>query len=124
MSEQGKRLRANARLSLVVPMYNEEDALGAFFETIEPVLRSLEMEYEVVCVDDGSRDNTFRLLRDRVLQQPSIRAIRLSRNFGKEAALTAGIDLARGDVVVPNRCRSTRPSGVSLRVYSGMGRRL
>lgn len=82
-------------------MYNEEDALATFFDVVQPVLQSSGMDYEIVCVDDGSRDGTFDLLCDQAANEPTVRAIRLSRNFGKEAALTAGIDHVCGDVVVP-----------------------
>jgi polyisoprenyl-phosphate glycosyltransferase len=91
-----------ALLSLVVPFYNEEAMMGHFFDATIPVLESLDnLRFEIVCVNDGSRDNTLPMLRARADQDSRIRVIDLSRNFGKEAALTAGLDEAIGDVLVP-----------------------
>lgn len=88
-------------ISIVLPCYNEELVLDAFFEKLLPILRGLDEPFEIVCVNDGSRDATLsKLLKARV-SIPEIKVIDLSRNFGKEAALTAGIDHARGEAVIP-----------------------
>lgn len=88
-------------LSVVVPMFNEARNIDAFFARLLPVLDALEMTYEVICVDDGSSDDT----RDRILAfaqgLPAVRLIGLSRNFGKEVALTAGLHRAAGAAVIP-----------------------
>ncbi|MEX3786196.1 glycosyltransferase family 2 protein [Paraburkholderia sp. BR14374] len=89
-------------ISLVVPFYNEQDAVDRFFAAVVPVLESIERtRFEIVCINDGSSDATL----DRLVAQSSrdrrIRVIDLTRNFGKEAALTAGIDEAFGDAVIP-----------------------
>ncbi|MGF6485739.1 glycosyltransferase family 2 protein [Paraburkholderia sp. JPY419] len=89
-------------ISLVVPFYNEQDAVDRFFAAVVPVLESIERtRFEIVCINDGSSDATL----DRLIAQSSrdrrIRVIDLTRNFGKEAALTAGIDEAFGDAVIP-----------------------
>ncbi|GIL41200.1 glycosyltransferase family 2 protein [Roseiterribacter gracilis] len=89
-------------LSLVVPFYNEEDAVPLFFDRIVPVMNALGLRYEIVCVNDGSRDKTFSMLAAASLRHRGIvRVIDLSRNFGKEAALTAAIDHAVGRAVIP-----------------------
>ncbi|WP_295852326.1 glycosyltransferase family 2 protein [uncultured Xylophilus sp.] len=89
-------------LSVVVPCFNEGRGLDAFFARLEGVLATLQgLDYEIVCVDDGSRDDTLEVLRRHAGRNPRIVALELSRNFGKESALTAGIDAARGDAVVP-----------------------
>lgn len=88
-------------LSVVVPCYNEADGLDRLFERLEGVLESLGLTYEIVCVDDGSRDDTLARLAAHHARNPAIKVIGLSRNFGKEIALTAGIDFASGDAVVP-----------------------
>ncbi len=88
-------------LSLVVPCFNEEASAPAFFDRVVPVLRREVAAFEIICVDDGSRDDTARVLQEQGRDTPELRVISLSRNFGKEAALTAGLELARGDVVVP-----------------------
>jgi glycosyltransferase involved in cell wall biosynthesis len=95
-------MRPAVELSLVVPFYNEEEAIQLFFERIVPVMNALGRPYEIVCVNDGSRDRTFAMLAAASLRYPGIvRVIDLSRNFGKEAALTAAIDHAVGRAVIP-----------------------
>jgi len=88
-------------LSVVCPMHDEAAALAPFFERLLPVLQGSGCRFEILCINDGSRDDTLALLRARVPQLPGLRVIDLARNFGKEAALTAGLDAALGDVVVP-----------------------
>jgi polyisoprenyl-phosphate glycosyltransferase len=91
-----------ARVSLVVPFYNEEAAIGAFFARTIPALESIpHCGYEIVCVNDGSCDRTLDMLLEETSRTPAVVVIDLSRNFGKEAAMTAGIDEATGDVVIP-----------------------
>jgi glycosyltransferase involved in cell wall biosynthesis len=88
-------------ISIVCPFYNEEHSVGPLFSRLIPVLDRLEEGYEVVCVNDGSRDGTLEALLAMRALRPHVRVIDLSRNFGKEAALTAGIDAAWGDAVIP-----------------------
>lgn len=88
-------------MSVVVPVYNEQDSVGLFVDTIKPVLDGLDCEHEIVFVNDGSRDGTLAALIGRARSDGAIRVVDLSRNFGKEAAMTAGLDIARGDVIVP-----------------------
>ncbi|MDJ0577419.1 MAG: glycosyltransferase family 2 protein [Xenococcaceae cyanobacterium MO_234.B1] len=88
-------------ISVVVPLYNEEENIDYLFTRLLSVLDKLETSYEVVCINDGSRDNTLKQLIEYHHQNPNIKVINLSRNFGKEIALTAGIDYARGEAVIP-----------------------
>lgn len=88
-------------LSLVCPMYNEETALPHFVERIEAVLAPLLADFEVVCINDGSRDGTLDALRAWAAREPRVKVVDLSRNFGKEAALSAGLDFSTGRAVVP-----------------------
>jgi glycosyltransferase involved in cell wall biosynthesis len=88
-------------LSLVVPFYNEEASCSAFFARVLPVMEGLTADYEIVCVDDGSVDRTCQLLAAEHLKNRRIKLLSLSRNFGKEQALTAGLDHARGRAVIP-----------------------
>ena len=92
---------ASPLLSVVVPMYNEAEGIGPFLDRTLPVLRSLGEPFEIVCVNDGSTDATLESLRRAQRHEPAIRIVDLSRNFGKEAALSAGLDHARGAAVVP-----------------------
>ncbi|MGB8956026.1 MAG: glycosyltransferase family 2 protein, partial [Tumebacillaceae bacterium] len=88
-------------LSIVVPMYNEEDNIEFFYTRITQALDKIGETYEVVCINDGSRDRTLPLLLDLNKRDPRIKVIDLSRNFGKETALSAGIDYATGEAVIP-----------------------
>ena len=88
-------------ISIVVPFYNEAAGVEAFFAELARVLGGLEGHaFEMVCVDDGSTDGTLAHLLAQVERDPRVRVLELSRNFGKEAALTAGIDAARGEAVI------------------------
>lgn len=90
------------RLSIVVPVLNEEEAIGIFLERIMPVLRDIgDLDHEIIFVDDGSSDDTSRIVLEAHAGNPAIGLVRLSRNFGKEAALTAGLEAASGDAVIP-----------------------
>ncbi len=91
----------NVQLSIVVPCYNEEPNIDYLFERLISVLEPLEMTYEIVCVNDGSKDNTLKLLVEYHQRNPVIKVVNFSRNFGKEIALTAGIDYTKGDAVIP-----------------------
>ncbi|MEV4559491.1 glycosyltransferase family 2 protein [Kitasatospora sp. NPDC049285] len=86
-------------LSVVVPMYNEQDALPALVARLRPVLDGIGERYEVVAVDDGSADKTAALLRDLAADWPELRMVRLRRNSGHQAALTAGLHRAVGRYV-------------------------
>jgi len=86
-------------ISCVVPAFNEADNLALLLRGLTQQLASLSEQWEVIVVDDGSRDATSAMMAPW-LAQPGVRYVRLSRNFGKEAALTAGIDRAEGDVVL------------------------
>ncbi|HWH01412.1 MAG TPA: glycosyltransferase family 2 protein [Pilimelia sp.] len=92
--------RAAGLLSVVIPMYNEQEALGPLVARLRPVLDALDVGYEVVAVDDGSTDATARLLTELADHWPRLRVVRLRSNAGHQAALTAGLHRARGDWVV------------------------
>ena len=87
-------------LSVVVPMYNEEAVIPIFVDRLRPVLDGLALPYEVVAVDDGSADKTATLLFEQAREWPELRLVKLRRNSGHQAALTAGLQRARGDWVV------------------------
>jgi glycosyltransferase involved in cell wall biosynthesis len=88
-------------VSVVVPFYNEAGGVEPFFAELAAALGQLPaFRFEIVCVDDGSTDSTLEQLIALHQRDPRVRVLELSRNFGKEAALTAGIDAARGDAVV------------------------
>ncbi|MBF2020704.1 MAG: glycosyltransferase family 2 protein [Hydrococcus sp. C42_A2020_068] len=88
-------------LSVVVPCYNEEENIHYLFERLTSALDRLNLKYEIICVNDGSRDDTLKYLVEYHRRNPAIKVVNLSRNFGKEIALSAGIDYASGQAVVP-----------------------
>lgn len=88
-------------LSIVCPCFNEQDMVDLFLQQMAAVLDGLNRSFEIIMVNDGSSDNTMQKLQQAKAQYPQIRIINLSRNFGKEAALSAGLDFAEGEVIVP-----------------------
>lgn len=92
-------------VSVVVPMHNEEEALEAFFTrlgtALDSVLRDIGKPYEIICVNDGSTDRTLDGLIAWHRRRPAIKIVNLSRNFGKDIALSAGLDHATGSAVIP-----------------------
>ncbi|MCG8691167.1 MAG: glycosyltransferase family 2 protein [Minwuiales bacterium] len=90
----------SALLSVVVPAYNEQEVLETFHDRLSAVLATLPFGAEVIYVNDGSGDDTLSILRGLRRRDPRVAVIDLSRNFGKEIALTAGLDHARGDAVI------------------------
>jgi len=90
----------NTLLSVVIPAHNEETGIAHALSVVQAVLETCGMDWEIIVVDDGSRDRTFERLGELAAANPRIRGARFSRNFGKEAALLAGLNLARGDAVV------------------------
>ena len=96
-----RKLPVSSLISLVVPFYNEGESVDLFAQEILSALSSIpDTEWEIVCVDDGSRDDTLQRLIMLASQDSRFRVIELSRNFGKEAAMTAGLDTATGAAVI------------------------
>jgi glycosyltransferase involved in cell wall biosynthesis len=87
-------------LSVLIPFYNEEQQVPLTLAVIVPILASVDPEFELVLVDDGSRDKTFSLIKEASEKDARIVGIRFSRNFGKEAAICAALDYAHGDAVI------------------------
>jgi len=91
----------NPLISLVVPVFNEEESVALYVQTTRSVLETAGLEFEIIFINDGSLDGTMQRLMELAEADKRIHVINLSRNFGKELALTAGIDHAIGDVLVP-----------------------
>jgi polyisoprenyl-phosphate glycosyltransferase len=92
---------APVEISIVVPMHNEAAGIEVFFSQLLPVLERLGTTWEVICINDGSTDATLELLLELHRRTPAIKVISLSRNFGKDVALSAGFDFARAAAVIP-----------------------
>ena len=94
-------MQENVELSIVIPMYNEEANIDYLFERLQLILNEMQLTYEFICINDGSRDKTLPCLIAHHQCNQNIKIIDLSRNFGKEIALSAGIDFAKGQAVIP-----------------------
>ncbi len=99
-STDAERAPAVPGLSIVVPAYNEQEVLPEFHRRLTAVLAELPMESEVIYINDGSSDATLAVIRQLREKDPRIALIDLSRNFGKEIAVTAGLDYSKGDAVI------------------------
>ncbi len=88
-------------ITLVVPCFNEQETIDHFLQELRPVLASIELDYEILFIDDGSRDHTLQLLAEQADEDSHIKVLSLSRHFGKDSALSAGFDYASGDAVIP-----------------------
>lgn len=91
----------SVELSIVIPFHNEEPNIDHLFERLSAIVNRLNISYEIICIDDGSRDNTLKCLINHHYGDPAIKVVSFSRNFGKEIALTAGIDHTQGKAVIP-----------------------
>jgi len=87
-------------LSLIIPVYNEAQNLRPLYEQLKAALDRTAVDYEIIAIDDGSRDDSFAILKELHEQDTSLKVIRFRRNFGQTAAFAAGFDLAQGDVVI------------------------
>ena len=89
------------KISIVIPVYNEEKVIEISYNKIKSILENMEQyDYEIIFVNDGSKDNTFYILENITNENNKVKAISFSRNFGQEAALTAGLKYVTGDAVV------------------------
>ena len=88
------------KLSIVIPVFNEEENLSLIYEELKGVVNGMKMDYEILFIDDGSTDTSLAVLRDLQRQDPAVKAISFRRNFGQTAAMSAGFDYATGDVII------------------------
>ena len=88
-------------LTIICPCFNEESTIKIFLEKLIPIMQDIQRSYEIIFVNDGSTDNTLNVLLKAKSKNSQIRILNLSRNFGKEAALTAGLEHAMGEAVIP-----------------------
>ncbi len=98
MTENGDRKRP--RFSIVAPAYNEEEVLPEFYRRVREVMDSIGEPWELILINDGSRDNTLAIMRELHAQDPRVKIVSFSRNFGHQLAITAGLDYAEGDAVI------------------------
>lgn len=106
-----------ARLSVVLPAYNEEAMLLKAAETLKNILEKEKIEYQLVFVDDGSKDSTWAQIGEAARRDPHVTGIHFSRNFGKEAAIFAGLANAEGDCVAVMDCDLQHPPQTLVQMY-------
>jgi len=87
-------------LSLVIPAYNEEESIPLLYEKLNQVLQRLKEDYEIIFVDDGSTDGTYEKLKELALKDSKVKVIRFKRNYGQTAAMAAGFEHAKGEVII------------------------
>ena len=114
--ETSESLRTG-QLSVVLPAYNEEESVPLAAEAIGDLLTQAGVDHELIFVNDGSRDHTWRAIQEAAARRPQVRGIRFSRNFGKEAAIFAGLAQARGDCCVVLDCDLQHPPEKILEMY-------
>ncbi|MCC7146396.1 MAG: glycosyltransferase family 2 protein [Phycisphaeraceae bacterium] len=99
MSEERKEQRVLPDISIVVPVYNEVENLRPLHQEVRQAMTKANLNYELICVDDGSKDGSRALLREIAAEDPRVVVIELARNFGQSAAMSAGFELACGQVI-------------------------
>lgn len=104
-------------ISIVIPLLNEDGNIRVLYEALLPVLEKISHEYEIIFVDDGSKDNSFDFINEICQQNNRVLGISLSRNFGHQIALTAGMEHASGEVVVTLDADMQHPPEVILDLY-------
>ena len=87
-------------ISVVIPLFNEEESLPELVEWIENVMKENSFSYEIIMVDDGSNDNSWEVIRKLKEEKTCVRGVKFRRNYGKSAALFSGFEIAEGDVVI------------------------
>ncbi|MFM7479103.1 MAG: glycosyltransferase, partial [Microcystis aeruginosa] len=87
-------------LSVVVPIYNEVDSIPHLVESIASILRSYQINYEIICVDDGSKDGSTEVLTNLAKNRDDLKAVILRRNYGQTPAMAAGFNYATGQVII------------------------
>ena len=87
------------KISIIVPCYNEEESIPLFYKEINKVLKKIKCDFELIFVNDGSKDRTLEILRDLAKEDKKVRYISFSRNFGKEAGILAGLKASNGDYI-------------------------
>jgi dolichol-phosphate mannosyltransferase len=101
----------NKKVSIIIPAYNEEDTIPLIYEQLYSIFNSnnLDLNYEIIFIDDGSTDGTSMMIRQLKTKDKNVKGILLSRNFGHQAAITAGMDYATGDFIISMDCDLQHP---------------
>jgi len=106
-----------ALLSIIIPAYNEEDNIKNTNQVLKDILEEAEIKYELIFISDGSRDETFPILLNLSKEDKRVRAFQFTRNFGKEAAIFAGLKMSKGDACVVIDCDLQHPPEVIPKMF-------
>lgn len=107
-------------LSVVIPIYNEEDNIGLLYERLRQVMERMNVSYEFIFINDGSKDRSIELIKDLSAKHPEVRYINFSRNFGHQVAVTAGLDHSKGEAVVIIDADLQDPPELIIDMYARM----
>ena len=106
-----------SRISIVVPVYYNSDTLKDLYEDMKAKVLEQIGDYEIVFVDDGSGDNSWEIMNEIRTQDPNVRCVKLSRNFGEHAAIFAGLSVCTGDCAVTKQADLQEDSSLILQMY-------
>lgn len=110
-------MQDNQLLSIIIPSFNEQDNIGRTFQTIKEILNTAAIPFEIIFVDDGSKDFTYLRIYELSKMHPEIKGLSFSRNFGKEAAIFAGLEAAEGACCVVMDCDLQHPATLLPEMY-------
>ena len=109
-----------SKISIIVPCYNEEECIELYYNEMQKIVEQLETEFEYIFVNDGSKDKTLSIMRSLAQKDPNVKYVSFSRNFGKEAAMYAGLKAATGDYVGLMDVDLQDPPHLLLEMYNGI----
>ena len=113
------------KISVVVPCYNEEDVINTFYNELISTLNLIQSyTYEIIFIDDGSKDNTLKLLKEKHLNNNKIKILSFSRNFGKESAIYACLENTTGDLIVVMDADMQHPPQKMIEMLRGIEERI
>ena len=107
-------------ISIIIPVYNEEDNINMLYDRLKSVMKRLDVGFEMIFINDGSKDNSMAMIRALSKQHSEVRYIDFSRNFGHQVAVTAGLDKANGDAVVIIDADLQDPPELIIDMYNKM----
>ena len=110
-------METNKKLSIIIPSYNEQDNIQRTFQTIKKILEQATIPFEIIFVDDGSKDLTYLHISELSSKHPEVKGLSFSRNFGKEAAIFAGLEAAQGACCVIMDCDLQHPASLLPEMY-------
>ena len=106
---EGIKIMEKPVISVITPVFNEEECLPAFYERVVPIMEKIGLPFEIIAVDDGSRDKSLEIISEHCKKDKRLKCVSFSRNFGQQAAFFCGLENCSGDLSTPT-CRTRRKS--------------